>query len=343
VADRPEPPPELTAKARLLSELAADGAFELKGTDVSIAAYGALTTNSENAHRLLSYATSSAYVDVFLDSAIAACVVHESLKGAIPNDRSALVTSGDPADAFYTLFRDSVANGDWSSLPSYRGAGTTVAPTAQIHDAVVIGDRCVIMDNVVILPQTYIEDEVVIKPNAVIGGDGFQLSVIEGRRRPVPHAGGVRLGAGVTIGSQTCVDRGLFGELTTIEEGTHVDNLVHVAHSVRIGRDAAVVACAEVSGSVVVGDGAWLGPNCAINPGLRVGAHALVGTGSTVVEDIPPHALAYGTPARVRGWRCSCGGRLAGDTGESVSACETCGSRYKLGGEHPIVIADDPG
>ena len=146
----------------------------------------------------------------------------------------------------------------------------------------------------------------------------------------MPHAGGVYLGPGVTIGSQTCVDCGLFGELTWIDADAHVDNLVHVAHAVRVGVEATIVACAEVSGSVVVGDGAWLGPSCSINPGLRVGAHALVGTGSTVVADVPPNAVAFGSPAKVRGWRCACGERLAE---RPSSACPSCG-RAVAAGDH---------
>jgi UDP-3-O-[3-hydroxymyristoyl] glucosamine N-acyltransferase len=223
------------------------------------------------------------------------------------------------------------------NLPAYRGAGTHIAPSARIHDNVVIGDDCVIMDNVVILPQSYVSDRVVVKPSATIGGEGFQLSSIEGRRRPVPHAGGVFIGDDVTVGSQTCVDRGLFGEFTTLETGAHIDNLVHVAHSVHIGRGTAVVACAEISGSVVVGDGAWLGPRCAINPGLRIGEHALIGTGSTVVEDVPPYALSYGVPARTRGWRCVCGKPLA----DAQPDCSNCGRQFDLSGDHPVLLGDD--
>ena len=339
VSDRPTPPIQLTAKPQPLSLLAHGRNLTPVGADRPIIAYGALTTTSPYADQLLTYATSPAYLDAFLASPIAACVLHDSLAAKLPPDRSALITLGDPADAFYTLFGDSVIAGEWTALPTYRGARTQIASSAQIHDCVVIGDDCVIMDNVVILPQSYISDGVVIKPNTTIGGEGFQLSSINGHRQLVPHAGGVFVGSGVTIGSQTCVDRGLFGDFTTIGADTHIDNLVHIAHSVSIGRDAAVVACAEISGSVTIGDGAWLGPNCSVNPGLRVGEHALIGTGSTVVQDIPPHALAYGVPARVRGWRCVCGERLPDAT---MAQCPRCERRFDPGSEHPILLAGEP-
>jgi UDP-3-O-[3-hydroxymyristoyl] glucosamine N-acyltransferase len=337
VSDRPAPPIQLTAKPQPLSLFAYGRNLTPVGADRPIIAYGALTTTSPYADQLLTYATSLAYLDAFLASPIAACVLHESLAAKLPPDRSALITRGDPADAFYTLFRDSVLHGEWAVLSAYRGTGTQIAPSAQIHDNVVIGDGCVIMDNVVVFPQTYIADGVVVKPNATIGGEGFQLAPMEGRRRPVPHAGGVYIGEGASIGSQTCIDRGLFGELTTIGADTHIDNLVHIAHSVSIGRDAAVVACTEISGSVTVDDGAWLGPNCSVNPGLRISKHALIGTGSAVIQDIPPHALAYGVPARVRGWRCMCGERLP-DLPEPQ--CLKCARQFDFSSGHPVLVAD---
>jgi len=336
MSDRPTPPLQLTAEPRLLSQIASESNLTLVGPDRPIVAYGLLTTTSPYADRLLTYATSRTHLDAFLASSIAACVLNDSLASALPSERSALLVHGSTAaDTFYTLFRDSVQCGGWALLPTYRGTGVRIAPSAQIHDGVVIGDNCVIMDNVVILPHSYISDGVVIKPNATLGGEGFQLSPIEGRRQPVPHAGGVFIGDRVTIGSQTCIDRGLFGEFTAIGADTHIDNLVHVAHSVSIGRDAAVVACAEISGSVVIGDGAWLGPNCSVNPGLKIGKHALIGTGSTVVQHIPAHALAYGIPARVRGWRCACGERLDDAT---VAHCPECGRRLDIRSDKPIPL-----
>jgi UDP-3-O-[3-hydroxymyristoyl] glucosamine N-acyltransferase len=337
---RPSAPVQLTPAPRMLAEIARRRGLTLLGADRPITAYGPLNTRSPHTDQLLSYATSAAHLRAFLDSALAACVVHESLAGEVPPSRSALLTPEDPADSFYTLFRDAVLSEEWTSLPTYRGTGTQIAASAQIHERVVIGDGCTIMENVVILPQSYISDGVTIKPNATIGGEGFQLSSIEGRRQHVPHAGGVFIGEQARIGSQTCVDRGLFGEFTIIGARTHVDNLVHVAHSVQVGPNAVVVACAEISGSVTVGEGAWLGPSCAINPGLSVGEHALVGTGSMVARDLPPHSLSYGVPARVRGWRCVCGERLPD---AAPMRCSQCAREFDLGAGHPVLVVGESG
>jgi UDP-3-O-[3-hydroxymyristoyl] glucosamine N-acyltransferase len=319
----PSAPTFLFPTLTRLSTLAERPGLSVLGEDRQIAAFGSLSTRSRPVGQLLTYVTTPEYLQVYLQSDIAACVLHESLASGLPAGRSALITAMDPAECFYSIFTESVNAGGWTSLKSYRGHGTHIAPSASIaSDAVVIGDNCTIMQNVVIFPQTYIADDVVIEPNSTIGGTGFQLAMIDGRRRVVPHAGGVCLGNRVTVGSQTCIDRGLFGEFTRIGDDSHIDNLVHIAHSVSVGEDAAIVACAEVSGSVVIGDGVWLAPSCAINPGLKVGDHALVGTGSTVVSDIPPHVIAYGAPARVRGERCECGKSFP--TGAS-NRCDDCG------------------
>jgi UDP-3-O-[3-hydroxymyristoyl] glucosamine N-acyltransferase len=321
-----------------LGDFAARYGFELVGEDVDIVAFGGVGTRSANATRLLTYVGAEEYLEGFAASEIAACVIGRTIAEKLPSGRSALITPGDAQEAFFTIFADSVDEGRWTAIETKYGAGNEIAETAVVHDGVEIGDDSTIMDNVVILPNTRLGDRVVIKPNATVGGQGFQLAVVRGKRRLVPHAGGVSIGSDVTIGSQTCVDRGLFGEFTSIEDGARIDNLVHIAHSARIGRDATVVACAEVSGSVDVGSGAWLAPSCAINPSLSVGDHAMVGTGSVVVKDIPPHGIAYGVPAKVLAWRCVCGTRLNEEGSGRSASCRNCGRVFSLEGPHPVEV-----
>lgn len=335
----PAPPTELTATPITLSVLAAEYSLELVGRDLEIVAFGVLTSASSNRERMLTYATTREYLEQFICSGIAACVVPESLLEDVDTDASLLTTAGDASETFYEIFSDSVRQGAWQPFPQYRGADVHVAGGAQVEDHVVIGDESVVLANAVVLSRTYLGARVTVKPGAVLGGDGFQLAPSPTGRRLVPHAGGVFVDADVTIGSQTCVDRGLFGEMTTIGAGTKIDNLVHVAHSARIGRNCVVVACAEISGSVVLGEGAWLGPSCAINPGLAVGAYALIGTGSVVATDVPAHAVAFGSPARVRGWRCRCGQRL--ELQHDAASCSQCGRAYVVGEDGLHCVADD--
>ncbi len=182
----------------------------------------------------------------------------------------------------------------------------------------------------VILPNSYIGPGVVVKPNAVIGGNGFE-STSGNQRRIVPHAGGVWLASGVQVGSCTCLDKGLFGDFTTIGNHTLIDNLVHFAHSARAGAFCSIIAGAEISGSVVLGDGVWLGPNCSISQGIHIADHCYIGTGSVVVRDLAAHSLAYGSPAKFAAWVCECRNKISFD--DSRSTCSACGKEYVLTGD----------
>jgi acetyltransferase-like isoleucine patch superfamily enzyme len=333
-----QPLPETMSEPLALSAIAARYSLELHGPDREITAFGGVTTRLLHRSTLLTWATSSDYVEAFLASDIAACVVSRKMQADMSEagERSLLVTAGDPADAFYTIFSDAALAGAWSRLQSNRGPSNQIAPSAQIHDHVVIGSDCQIMDNVVVLPQTYIGDRVVVMPNTTIGGQGFQYGPIRGRQRLIPHAGGVYIADDATIGSNVCIDCGLFGEWTSIEKGARLDNLLHIAHSATIGEEAAIVACAEISGSVIIGDRAWVGPNSSVIQGRRVGDHALIGIGSVIVRDIPAHAVAYGVPAQVRGWRCVCGARLDLDNPELT--CGECSHRFRVRSGQPILL-----
>src|SRR5690606_37883913 len=84
----------------------------------------------------------------------------------------------------------------------------------------------------------------------------------------------------------------------------------------------------EATRSTRVRRGASIGANCTIGPGVELGSFCLVGMGSTVTRDVPPHALVLGNPARLAGAVCRCGRRVAGAIGgavpEGVHRC-SCG------------------
>ncbi len=161
-----------------------------------------------------------------------------------------------------------------------------------------IGEGARIGANVYIGSHVTIGAGVVIQPGAVIGEDGFGYERDDlGRWIPKPHHCGVVIGDDVHIGANTCIDRGSWRD-TVIEQGARIDNLVHVAHNARVGRDTVLVAQAEVSGSVEVGDGAWIGPRACVRQRLTIGARALVGMGSVVLKDVPADQTWAGSPAR---------------------------------------------
>lgn len=180
-----------------------------------------------------------------------------------------------------------------------------IHPTAIVGSNVVIGDGATIgahttvHHNVVIGGGVSIGECCVVKSCAVIGEDGFGFERDEdGIPIRLVHLGGVRIGDHVEIGSHTTVCRGTLGD-TVLEDHVKVDDHVHIAHNVRLRRGAMVIACAEVSGGVDVGEGAWIGPNASIIQQRKIGQGALVGIAANVIRDVEAGAIVAGNPAKV--------------------------------------------
>lgn len=168
-----------------------------------------------------------------------------------------------------------------------------IDPSARIHPRAVIADHSVriganvsIGANAVIHERVVIEDDVFIGANSVLGGDGFEVGVVDGRQIVVPHYGSVLVRRGAVIKTNTSVDWGLYGGCTEIGEDTVVDNLVHVAHNVRIGRNCQIIACVMLGGSTVIEDDARIGPNATVSNGLRIGRGARITLGAVVTRNV---------------------------------------------------------
>jgi len=176
---------------------------------------------------------------------------------------------------------DSATIGAYAVIGKARIAGgTVVSPFVRIYDNVTIGRECF------------------IKEGAVIGGAGFGFERDEdGNRFRFPQLGGVRIGDHVDIGGNTCIDRGALSD-TVLEDYAKVDNLCHIAHNAHIGRNAVVVACAEVSGSCTIGEGTWVGPNACIRDQRSVGSNTMIGMGAVVVKHAGDNEVWAGNPAR---------------------------------------------
>jgi len=168
----------------------------------------------------------------------------------------------------------------------------TISPIAKVGENVSIGANSVVHDNVSIGANS------VIGSNCTIGGPGFGFAKgPDGSYLRLPHIGGVMIGRNVEIGSNVCIDGGTF-EATTISDYVKIDNLVHIAHNVFVGKRSLITACAEVSGSVIIGEDVWIAPNVSIIQKVSIGSNSLVGIGSVVTKDVEPGTTVFGSPAR---------------------------------------------
>jgi UDP-3-O-[3-hydroxymyristoyl] glucosamine N-acyltransferase len=191
--------------------------------------------------------------------------------------------------------------------------GTVIGPRAEIGSGSVVGPNVVIGPNVKIgrgssigpgvrIANALVGNRVIIHAGAAIGQDGFGFVVGSASHTKVPQIGRVIIQDDVEIGANTTIDRGTMRD-TVIGEGTKIDNLVQIAHNVRIGRHSLVAAQAGISGSTELGDFVGVGGQAGFAGHLHVGAGAEIAAQAGVIGDVPAKARLGGTPARsFRAW-----------------------------------------
>ncbi len=177
------------------------------------------------------------------------------------------------------------------------GADCTVGEHAVIEDDVVIGDACAIDAHATIHRGAVLHDRVAVRSGARVGGPGFGFVRAPHGHARIPQAGTCHIHDDVDIGANSTVDRGSIGD-TVIGAGTKIDNLVHVAHNVRVGTRCIIMAQVGIAGSTVVGDDVMLAGQAGLADHLTVGAGARVAAQSGVIGDVPAGSTVSGYPAR---------------------------------------------
>ena len=161
-----------------------------------------------------------------------------------------------------------------------------------------IGEGTIIYGNTHIYDNVNIGKNVTIHAGSVIGADGFGYQRNEdGVFEKFPHVGGVIIDDDVEIGANTCIDKGGLGN-THIQLGAKIDNLVHIAHNVIVGKHSAVIANAMVGGSTIIDDFSWVAPSVSLINGIRIGRKVTGGMGAVVTKNIPDGETWTGIPAR---------------------------------------------
>jgi UDP-3-O-[3-hydroxymyristoyl] glucosamine N-acyltransferase len=189
------------------------------------------------------------------------------------------------------------------------GEYAIIGRNATLGDEVVIGAHCVVGDGVSIGDGARLWPDVTIYSGATIGArtiihsgarigcDGFGYVFRNGEHQKIPHVGRCIIGDDVEIGANTTIDRGSIDD-TVVGNGTKIDNLVHVAHNVRIGEKCLLMAQVGVAGSVTIGDAAILAGQAGISGHVSIGAGARLAAQAGVFGDIPAGETWSGYPAR---------------------------------------------
>ncbi len=157
------------------------------------------------------------------------------------------------------------------------GDGTVILPGVFIGEKTEIGKHCIIHPNVVIREGVTIGDRVIIHSGTVIGSDGYGYTFEKGEHYKIPQVGGVIIEDDVEIGSNVSIDRATLGN-TIIGRGTKIDNLVQIAHNVKIGEKSLLIAQVGISGSselgnyVTIGGQAGLADHTVVESGTIIAA-----------------------------------------------------------------------
>jgi UDP-3-O-[3-hydroxymyristoyl] glucosamine N-acyltransferase len=172
------------------------------------------------------------------------------------------------------------------------GAGSEIGDRAWIGAGTVIGENCRVgagsrlHPNVTLLSDCEIGERVIIHSGTVIGADGFGFAPRKGGGwQKIAQLGGVVIGNDVEIGANCCIDRGALDD-TVIEDGCKLDNLIQIAHNVRVGAHTAIAACAGIAGSAVIGKRVQIGGASGIAGHISVCDDAIISTMTLISRSV---------------------------------------------------------
>lgn len=256
---------------------------------------------------ILTYATSGAYGELIINSShIKAMIISaddiKTYKQIIEERKGVLLISSDPELDFYRIHEYLYNKTNFYNKFDFQtqiGSNCNIDKSSVIEKGVIIGNNVKIGPLTVIKKGSIIDDNTTIGCNTVIGSEGFQL--ITANNRPpmhITHVGKCHICSNVYIGDNTCVCNSLFDGETYIGSGAKIDNLVHIAHNLYVGKNAVITANVIACGSARIEEDAWIAPNVSILNRVTIGKGSKVGLGSVVTRDVAPGSVVYGNPAK---------------------------------------------
>ena len=240
------------------------------------------------------------YYSKSLNSA-ATFIIINSRDIIIPTGKTILIVD-DPFESYLKIvqhFRPFLSSNKPISDSATIGEGSVIMPNVYIGHQVTIGKNCIIQPNVSILDYTQIGDNVMIQSGTVIGSDAFYYNTKKNREmwyKKMQSCGGVIIQDNVEIGAGCTIDRGVTSD-TFVGAGTKMDNLIHIAHDVVIGKNCLLAAQVGIAGGTTLKDGVVLWGQVGISKTLSIGNNVTILAQSGVGKDIEDGKVYFGSPA----------------------------------------------
>ena len=177
------------------------------------------------------------------------------------------------------------------------GDGSSIGSNVVIETNTTIGKNCKIFSNVSLYHGITLGKNVIVHSGTSIGCDGFGYVTENDIHEKIPQTGTVIIGDNVEIGSNCAIDRATIGN-TVVGEMTKIDNLVHIAHNVKIGKGCLLTAGFAIAGSSEVGDYCTFAGQVGVAPHLKIGNRSIVAAKSGVTKSLKGNKIYAGYPAR---------------------------------------------
>ena len=175
------------------------------------------------------------------------------------------------------------------------GKHVHIMPNVYIADGCCLGDHTLLKPNVTLMEGSVLGSHVIIHSGSVIGSDGFGFTPNQGVHEKLVHTGHVKIGNHVEIGACNTIDRGTLG-VTSLGNGVKTDNLVHIAHNVKIGDNTLVVAQVGIAGSTCIGKNVIIAGKAGISGHLTIGDSVIIGPYAGVSKNVPENEIVSGIP-----------------------------------------------
>ncbi|MDU5109538.1 MAG: UDP-3-O-(3-hydroxymyristoyl)glucosamine N-acyltransferase [Clostridium sp.] len=251
---------------------------------------------SEADEKLLTFIAEEKFL-AQLSKSISCVITTKEMASKIPENIGVIISEVPRID-FFSLHNKLIENKDYKrkDFKTEIGENCSISKTAIISDKnVKIGNNVVIEEYVIIRENTTIKDNCIIRANTVIGGEGYEFKRHNNKTFGVVHIGGVIIEENVEIQYSVCVDKAIYPwDNTIIGEYSIMDNLVHIAHAVKVGKRCFITSKTTIGGRTIIGDDCWFGIGATVSNGLVIENNSSISLGAVVTRSLKENSKVSG-------------------------------------------------